>query len=102
MHSFAGGGRSFVNNEIRIGESTLPCGTPLSSAISSLSSVPIAILAFRSFKKVHKIFCISGGIFKFEIFYLSPLCQTLSNAFSTSLSARTTCFLSARAFAMVS
>ena len=70
---------------------TEPCGTPALGFIW-LDKKPFTLTCItQPTKKSESQHVILVGRFNWNTLYLSPLCQTLSNAFSTSRKAATTC-----------
>ena len=75
------------------GLSTEPCGTPAMGLILSERKPFTLTWIIRPTRKSESQRVILVGRSSIKILYLSPLCQTLSKAFSTSRKAATTCSL---------
>ena len=69
-----------------VGERQAPCGTPLVSGKGVPVILPILTDAVLSWRKLDMDFKRQGCSGNCESLNLSPLCQTLSKAFDTSLS----------------
>ena len=70
-HPYSGVGRSLVKSVYKVGDKTLPCGTPLNNCISLLYSFPNFIFAFLLSRNLNKIFSkISGSPNLVLIFYV--------------------------------
>ncbi len=102
VHPGPAGGKSLVYIVYRVGDITLPWGTPLEKVMSELNAVPMSMLPILLSKKVQSVFNNISGSPRCANLYLTPECQTLSNALATSLKTTITWCLSAREFAIVS
>ena len=71
----------------------LPCGTPLCIGNVGPLWFGSEIRAVLLLRNVNSVFANMGGRPVLLILYFKPLCQTLSNAFDTSLSTRQHCSL---------
>ena len=79
-----------VNQESN-GLRTEPCGTPAFGLIWVENKLSTLTCMIRPTRKSESQRAILLGKSSWNILYLSPLCQTLSKAFSTSRKTATTC-----------
>ena len=79
-----------VNQESN-GLRTEPCGTPAFRVDLGREQTVDVDLYDTANQKVREPTCHFAGKSSWNILYLSPLCQTLSKAFSTSRKTATTC-----------
>ena len=86
-----GFGKSLTYIRKSNGLSTEPCGTPATGLILSERKPFTLTWITRPTRKSESQRVILVGRSSMKILYLSPLCQTLSKAFSTSRKAATTC-----------